>query len=303
MPDNEPHIVLDLGENFLILLGYIPLGVIALLLFGTVSRLVANLSIRWLAFRARRRGLPLSPERHDTLRNLIRSVFDGISLILTVTFLLSIFVSPNQIATTLGLFSAALAVAARPYISDTFGGLLLLVRDSYAIGERVEIGDKNVVGTVEDVELTVTRIRGESGELYIVPNGDVRTVRNFSRASFAIANLRLTLPTAQLPLGMELLREVIADPGPDIVEPPEIVSEGQVGTTTELLLKVKAVQGQAAAVRRRLLTRLYDGMTARGIVSRAEAVEPKAAPLPHPAERSDALQELEQQLERNTSGG
>jgi small conductance mechanosensitive channel len=116
--------------------------------------------------------------------------------------------------------------------------------------------------------------------LWIVPNGDVRTIRNFTRGSFSPANIRLTVPTARLDETLALLAALIADPGPDVLEPPEIISEeGEIGETTVLMLKVKARHGSGPLVRRRLLARLQAALTEHGII---------AAPYAHDATASEA---------------
>jgi moderate conductance mechanosensitive channel len=191
------------------------------------------------------------------------------------------FVQPGSLITALGLFSAGIGFAARPYISDFLGGIVLLFEDQFALGDKVEIGDRNVIGVVERVSLRTTYIRGESGELWLVPNGDVRTIRNFTRGSFSPANIRLTVPTARLDEALAVLTELIADPGPDVIEPPEIISEeGEIGATTVLMLKVKARHGSGPLVRRQLLARLQGALTEHSII---------AAPHEHDATTSEAL--------------
>ncbi|HEU5099385.1 MAG TPA: mechanosensitive ion channel domain-containing protein, partial [Roseiflexaceae bacterium] len=120
---------------------------------------------------------------------------------------------------------------------------------------------------VERVSLRTTHIRGEAGELWIVPNGDVRTIRNFTRASFSPANIKLTVPTIRLDEVLVLLAAIVADPGPNVIAPPEIISaEGAIGETTELLLKVKASYGHSPLVRQRLLERLQPLLIEHGII-------------------------------------
>jgi small-conductance mechanosensitive channel len=177
------------------------------------------------------------------------------------------FVQPSALITSIGLFSAGLGIAARPFISDFLGGIVLLFEDQFVIGDKVEIGDRQVNGVVERVSLRTTHIRGEAGELWIVPNGDVRTIRNFTRGSFSPANLRLTIPTAKFDEALEMLNALIADPGPNVIEPPEIISEsGDIGPNMVLLLKVKARHGLGSQVRRELLGRLQVALTQHGII-------------------------------------
>lgn len=238
-----------------------------LLLFGRgiVIFVVIVLTARaatWLIqhtfFSTKRLQRRLSERRIKTLRTLTVSVANGLAVIVSLGLVLGTFIPPSALFTTLGLFSAGLGFGARPYVSDFLGGIVLLFEDQFALGDKVEIGDRQVIGRVERVTLRTTYIRGESGELWLVPNGDIRTIRNFSRGTWSIANIKLTMPTMKLDETLLILREIIANPGPDVLETPEIISEeGEIGAvTTTIILKVKATFGTAPTVRRRLLAQL-----------------------------------------------
>jgi small-conductance mechanosensitive channel len=259
---------------FLTFIAYLLGGVFIMLVFSALGRLIAWLL--WAIAKARRRlrGEPLNEPRSVTINQLTRSLMNAAAAVLAIIFMLSLITTPAVLATTLGLFSAGLGFAARPFISDVMCGIQLLFQDQFAIGEKVEIGDRNVIGVVERVSLTCTLLRGESGELWVVPNGDVRTIRNFTRGSFSPAHIRLTLPTSRLDEGLAVLQEVIANPGPDVLETPEVISEeGQIGETTALMLKVKATHGAAPQVRRRLLTQIHEALAAHQIITRTQSVD------------------------------
>jgi small conductance mechanosensitive channel len=245
------------------------------LLRGTLTFLIAALVGRVLAWLIWRISVsrpvwrrPFSDRRRTTLRHLIGSLMNGLAILVTLVIVLAMFVQPGSLVTALGLFSAGISFAARPYISDFLGGVVLLFEDQFALGDKVEIGDRNVNGVVERVSLRTTHIRGEAGELWIVPNGDVRTIRNYTRGSFSPANIRLTVPSIRLDETLAVLAEIIADPGPDVIAPPEIISEeGEIGETTMLMLKVKARHGSGPLVRRQLLARLQIALTEHGIIA------------------------------------
>lgn len=253
--------LIEFLQNLLI----IPIGI---LIFVMLSRIFAFVIWTLLKGRARVRREHMGSQRNTTLKRLISSVADLCAGLMVVIFILGQYITPAAIATTLGLFSAGIGFAARPFISDILGGLVLLFEDQYSVGEKVEIGDKNVIGVVEQVSLRVTAIRGEAGELWIVPNGDVRTLRNFSRASYSPANIKMTVPTSRFEEALALLNQLCDDPGPDVIERPEIISEqGMIGEQTELMLKVKASFGSGAEVRRRLLAQIQQALLEQQIIA------------------------------------
>jgi small-conductance mechanosensitive channel len=126
-----------------------------------------------------------------------------------------------------------------------------------------------VEGVVEEVNLRTTWIRAPTGELYIVPNGEVRVVRNFSRGRFSTANIKLKIAAADLnralPLLQELGKEAVALL-PNLLEPWQVISEsGVIGQQTELTLLANARFGQAAEIRPRLLALVQERLTEAGI--------------------------------------
>jgi small-conductance mechanosensitive channel len=68
------------------------------------------------------------------------------------------------------------------------GGLTILLEDEYHVGDQVRIG--SVIGEVEHITLRRTDVRDSEGRLFMVPNGEVRTVANESR-NWALALVEL----------------------------------------------------------------------------------------------------------------
>jgi moderate conductance mechanosensitive channel len=270
----------------------------AYLLRGTLTFLICAIVARvlsWLIWRVELSRLairkhPFSPRRQETLRALTRSLMNGLAVLVTIVIVLGMFIPASALITAIGLFSAGLGIAARPYISDFLGGIVLLFEDQFALDDKVELGDRNVMGVVERVALRTIHIRGESGELWIVPNGDVRTIRNFTRASFSPANIRITVPTARLDETLTLLAQLIAIPRPDVIEPPEIISEaGEIGEHTVLMVKVKARYGHSPEVRRQLLADVQQILTRQHIAGQADETNDHHLPKDHPPSKRPSL--------------
>ena len=209
------------------------------------------------------------------MRQLIQSLMNALAVLMGVIFLLGQITTPTALTTALGLFSAGIGFAARPFISDVLCGIQLLVQDQFAIGEKVEIGDRSVIGVVEQVSLTRTLLRGENGELWTVPNGDVRTIRNFTRGSFSAAHIHLTLPTSQFEAAGRAGKS-LPSPGPTCWSRPRSSALGQMGERTELMLKVKARHGTARRCAAASFARLYEALVAHGIITRARDGAPPA---------------------------
>lgn len=221
---------------------------------------------RLLVGRARRN---LNAARRETLSNLIAGATRAIVYVIAILMILSLFFPGSSVLTALGLISAGVAFAARPFFSDVIAGIALLFDDHYAVGEKVQLLD--VIGYIEDVQLRNTYIRGDGGELLIVPNGEVRIIRNFSRSSFSLASVQVNVPREQVPACLSMLRGIAAQAyaeRDDIIEEPLVLSEsGLLSTETLLTVKVKAAFGQGAKVRTHLIGRIQRALSEQGIVA------------------------------------
>ncbi len=246
-------------------------------LLGTCVRILTVLVLAWMASQIVGRALPrllfalgprkwresFNPLRLVTLRDLIASFVRASAYLIALLVILQMFVNATVIVAVVSLFSLAFSLSARPLVSDMFTGVTLLFEDQFAVGEKVELsgvmGTEGVMGTVERVGLRTTYIRADSGELYIVPNGDVRVVRNFSRGEFSLASITVTVRADRVREALTLLQEVgrqAQSEIADIIEEPMVMSEtGTLAAETTLVLKVKTRLGQGAAVRAELLAR------------------------------------------------
>lgn len=207
------------------------------------------------------------PERQATLQGLVASTISFLAFAAATLATIGQFVRTDTLVWMVGLFSAAFGLGARPIISDFLTGVSLIFEDTFAVGEKVEM--LNVEGVVEAVNLRTTLIRAPTGELYIVPNGEVRVVRNFSRGRFSTADITLKIAAADLRRALPVLEDLGQEAVmllPNLLEPWQVVSEeGVIGQQTELTLLAKARFGKAAEMRPRLLALVQERLSEAGI--------------------------------------
>ncbi|MBC8448830.1 MAG: mechanosensitive ion channel family protein [Chloroflexi bacterium] len=207
------------------------------------------------------------PERRETLRGLFASAISVLAFTAATLASLGQFVDVTALVWMVGLFSAAFGLGVRPLISDVLAGVNLIFEDTFAVGEKVEM--LGVEGVIEAVNLRTTWMRAPTGELYIVPNGEVRMVRNFSRGRFSTANITLKVAAADLSRALPLLEELGQEAVvllPNLLEPWQVISEsGLIGQQTELTLLAQARFGQAAEMRPRLLALVQERLVEAGI--------------------------------------
>ncbi len=250
-------------------------------MMALVSRIILILALTglaafvggWLARRTLRArvltSMRLNERRLTTLQSLVSSAVQIVIYIAGLAILfLSFGLPPESILTAAALFSAGFGFAARPIISDYLAGIIFIFEDQFAVGDKVEMIE--VMGVVEAVNLRVTKLRSESGELYLVPNGDVRVIRNLSRGLFSIATVRITVPLKNLHDAMRVLEDV-ADRAqnhlPNLIERPELVSEeGDIAAHVQLTLAAKAKYGKGARMRTGLMALVKSALDEAGVL-------------------------------------
>ncbi|MCJ7626188.1 MAG: mechanosensitive ion channel family protein [Anaerolineaceae bacterium] len=211
-----------------------------------------------------------SHQRQQTLQSLVSSAINLIVFIIATLASLGLFIQPDTLAWMVGLFSAAFGLGARPLISDYLAGLSFIFEDTFAVGEKIEIyGPPVIEGVVEAINLRTTMLRSPTGEMYVTPNGEIRTVRNFSRGKFSIANVTIKISASDLGSTITIL-EALGEEAvvllPNLIEPWQVISpKGVIGQFTELTVVAKARFGKAAVMRPLLLNLVQERLLEAGI--------------------------------------
>ena len=209
----------------------------------------------------------MRPERQKTLASLVSSAITFLSVVTAVLVTLSLFVDGETLVWMVGLFAAAFGLGARPLVSDYLTGIGFLFEDAFDVGEKVDILGNE--GVVETVNLRTTTLRAPSGELFVVPNGEIRILRNFSRGRFSPATVSLKLNSEHLSRALPVLEELGKEAVlllPNLLEPWHIISEsGAIGQQTELTLLAKAKYAMGAEMRPRLLALVHERLNEAGI--------------------------------------
>lgn len=154
--------VRDLVEGFV---ANLPLYVLALVVF-----LIGVLLTRF-AVRAIGRGLERT-SLDGSLRRLTMTVARAAFLTVAALVALSVAgIGVGSALAALGLAGLALAFAFQNILENFISGLLILIRRPFKIDDQIISGDYE--GTVTDIDMRVTRLRGYDGVSLLLPNADV----------------------------------------------------------------------------------------------------------------------------------
>jgi moderate conductance mechanosensitive channel len=115
-----------------------------------------------------------------TLVPLLQSVIQYALYFGSALWILHIWDGPTQaILAGAGIVGLAVGLGAQSLVTDLVSGFFILFENQYLVGDIVQIGD--AVGRVEGVGIRTTQIRDESGKLFIIPNGQIKNVVNYSK--------------------------------------------------------------------------------------------------------------------------
>ncbi len=121
--------------------------------------------------------------REVRVRSLQAVLGSAVSFVLgfvaAIMILQALGINIVPLITTASVAGLAIGFGAQKLVRDWISGVFILIEDQYGIGDRVTIGA--VTGSVEELGMRTTRIRGENGSLYIISNGDIAQVCNHSR--------------------------------------------------------------------------------------------------------------------------
>ncbi|MDO5040554.1 MAG: mechanosensitive ion channel family protein [Peptoniphilus sp.] len=147
--------------------------------------------------------------RAVTVIKLIDKVIYILIYFLAITISLDIVgINTSSIIATVGIGSLALSFGAQSLVKDIINGFFLMIEDQYSVGDSVIIEGKS--GVVEELGIRTTTIRDFSGDLHIIPNGEIKIVTNRQRGQMR-AKVDFSVDISEDPKRIiSLLKEKIA---------------------------------------------------------------------------------------------
>ena len=96
-----------------------------------------------------------------------------------IVMLRALEVDTTPILAGAGILGLGVGLGAQSLVTDVVSGFFILFENQYLVGDYVQIGD--ATGIVEAVGIRVTQIRDVRGKLYLIPNGQIKGVVNYSK--------------------------------------------------------------------------------------------------------------------------
>lgn len=132
------------------------------------------------AFRLRV-NIPLqqSERRQRTIERLLQSVISYVVYFSALIAILSeIGLNISGLLAGAGIAGLAIGFGAQSLVKDVITGFFIIFEDQFGVGDYVQVNGQE--GTVLEIGLRTTKIKGLYGETHIIPNGLIAEVVNYS---------------------------------------------------------------------------------------------------------------------------
>lgn len=153
--------------------------------------------------------------RAKTILPLVRNaLFVGLLVIALIAVLANLGVNVTPLLAGAGVVGLAIGFGAQTLVQDLITGLFIVVEDSMAIGDVIELPDHS--GTVESLTIRTVKLRDGKGALHILPYSQIKAVKNLSRG-YGVALLSINVSyDSDLDRALALIRETGDEIGSDV---------------------------------------------------------------------------------------
>lgn len=166
------------GEFWLSIFSFV-LKVVFIIIIASIVIKIAKKIIERIFSNNKKTAVRITKRREDTLRKLIENAL--VYVVYSIVILMILDTVGIPIATLLagaGVVGLAIGFGAQSLVQDVISGFFIVFEDQFAVGDYVFISD--VEGEVEEIGLRTTKIKDWTGERYVIPNGNISQVTNYS---------------------------------------------------------------------------------------------------------------------------
>jgi len=165
-------------------------GVVATVIFTWLIWLVIDTAINQTLSPSHR--APAPSLRVKTILPLVRNAtFIALLVVALIVVLANLGVNVTPLLAGAGVVGLAIGFGAQSLVQDLITGLFIVIEDSIAIGDAIELPDH--AGTVEAMTIRTVKLRDGKGALHTLPYSQIKIVKNLSRGwAFAVFNIAIT---------------------------------------------------------------------------------------------------------------
>jgi small conductance mechanosensitive channel len=208
-----------------LIVGYGALRIFLILLLAVIIVKIVNRVVNRL-FRNKQKGpIRISERRENTLKKLIKNTVSYVVYFMAGVMILGVFnIDIGPLLAGAGVVGLAIGFGAQNLVRDIISGFFIIFEDQFSVGDYVNVS--GVEGTVEEIGLRTTKILSWTGEMNILPNGNITQVINYSMNN-GLAVVDINIPYESDYEEAERIINEVAETLPDkydfIVEVPEVI--------------------------------------------------------------------------------
>lgn len=224
----DPDLWIGIGTDVLFAVALI---IVAGIIVKVLNRIIEN----YFTFKSKAKLKGKNPKPGNAKRNktLINVLQNAVSIFIWfVVFVMVLETFGVPVATLLagaGVVGLAIGFGAQSLVKDMLTGFFILLENQFDTGDFVRINTSGTTvaeGEVLSMGLRISKIQGYEGELFIIPNGTINEVINFSKynsISFLDINLSLTEDLDHVEDLLNSYAETAMDADDSLVEKPQVL--------------------------------------------------------------------------------
>ena len=174
------------------------------------------------------------------------------------------------IVASLSVVGIGIGFGAQDFVKDVIAGLFVLLEDQYSVGDVVELA--GVSGSVVEVRLRTTVLRGLDGSVHHIPNGAVRVATNLTHESSSIVVDLAVAYEESVDRAIDVITNetsvLASDPewGPRLIDQPVVLGVDKLADSGVIVRVVMTTDpDQRWAVKREFLRRIKNRFDEEGI--------------------------------------
>lgn len=219
------------------LVGKIALIILLAMVVAKIGRIIIG---RMFKVKLRTRIRP-SERREKTLLKLLENALSYVIYFSAAIAILAEFMDISGLLASAGVLGLAIGFGAQSLVKDIISGFFIVFEDQFAVGDYVKIGE--IEGTVKEIGLRTSKISAYGGETYIIPNGNITEVVNYSiDNSLAILDVKIAYET-DIEKAEKLIEQFIgnlpAERYEELISPPKLAGVQDLNAT-EIVFRILA---------------------------------------------------------------
>jgi small-conductance mechanosensitive channel len=220
---------------------WIALKIVIIYAAARICIKIADKMVSHMIIAREKSPLKFDVRRTNTIGRLIHNLISySVNLICMMLILSQVGVNLGPLLAGAGVLGLAIGFGAQSLVKDVITGFFIIFEDQFGVGDVIQVDQFK--GTVEEIGIRVTRIKSWTGEVHIIPNGNIKQVTNFSTYnSLAVIDVAVSYES-DIDRAIDVLKETVKqvhERTDNIVKAPEVLGVQMIGNS-ELKMRVIA---------------------------------------------------------------